>query len=639
MNWQALPYTIPLCITLIFSILIIVYIFKYKLIPGVEFLIIMALIMVLWSFGYIFEVLSKGLEQKIFWDNIQMLTGALGTACFGFALQYTRQKSRLKFKEYFLLAIEPVTIWILAVSNYTNLFRENARMYTGGPIPALIYDLNSASWFDLTYGYIMYFLFVVILIKFFIRTHSLYRKQLIIILFGVSIAALGLILFLLGLTPKFMRDPVPVTFTILNISIAFSIYRYKFLNVVPIAREVIFEKLNMGLIVLDTNKIVIDINLIAKNIINSNTKNIIGHHINEVLNNLKNIFIDLDHTKRMKSEITIEKYNKKFVYDVKILPILKKDKIHIGWIMSFEDISERKRLEKALQASEEKYRNVSEFANDGIAIVQNGSVKYVNKKLSQILKSSYEEIVDSRFEEYIVPELRSKLKENYKKRLEGKNVDSRYEAILLCKDRSTLEVEVNAAVMNYNGSLATLAYIRDITERKRAEKILEELATKDVLTHIFNRRHFFILAEKEFGESIKNNICLYAIMIDIDYFKNVNDRYGHAIGDKVLCSIANSIKNSIRKTDLCCRYGGEEFAVLLPKTCINEARVIAERIRKNIMSMYVNTEKGKISVTASLGGAGILENSEDSIDKLFDRADKCMYDAKNSGRNKVVMDK
>lgn len=637
MDFHLLPYIMPLCIALVFSILIVIHIFKYRRIPGAEFLIIMSLIMAVWSSGYIFEVLSSKIEEKIFWDNIQMLTGALGTACFGFALQYTKQRSRLTIKEYVLLSIEPVTIWILAVTDITTLFRQNPRIYMDGPIPGLTYELNSLFWVDLIYGYVMYFLFVGIMIKFLINTHSLYRKQVVTILIGVTVTAVGLIMFLLGLTPKYMRDPVPVTFTILNISIALSIYRYKFLNVVPIAKGLIFEKLNTGLIIIDNNKLVIDMNKLAKNIVKNNNKNIIGEHIGNVFPKISDKILNINDKTCVKFEIDVENQNEKVIYDVDIFPILKKERIHVGWIISFDNISKRKRLENELQASEEKYRNVSEFANDGIAIIQDGLVKYVNKKIIEMLKITYKDIINEKFEIFIIDSLRHILRENYIKRLKGEEVSPRYETVLQCKDGTTLDVEINAAIMNYNGKIATLAYIRDITERKRAERILKDLARKDPLTHIFNRRHFFTLAEKEFNKSLENKKDLYAIMIDVDYFKKVNDKYGHIIGDRVLCSVANCIESSIRKTDICCRYGGEEFAILLTETDFEKAKEVAEKVRKTIMKTVINTEKGDVSVTVSLGGVGTSNEIVESVDKLFNRADELLYEAKETGRNRAML--
>ncbi|MCY6484123.1 diguanylate cyclase [Clostridium aestuarii] len=635
MNWNALSYTIPLWITLIFSIIISVYIFKRRIVPGATALFVMSLIMGLWSLGYIFELLSPNLSEKIFWDNIQMLGGALGSSCFAFALQYTKQELYLKRKIWILLVIEPVIMWSLAVLNLTGLFRDNAYLYTEGTLTVLIYDVGIASWIDFIYGYVMYILFIILLIKFFISSHTLFRKQLATIISGLTITAGGYILFFLDLTPKYMRDPTPFTFTILNLCIFFSIYRYRLLNIVPIAREILFEKINAGILVLDISNKIVDINILAQNIFNVKINKAIGQPIDNIFYDFKGILKELDELKQKKLEICQRKNDEECIYEVEILPLFNKKNIYNGWLIVINDITKNRKLERALQASEEKYRNVSELANDGIAIVQDGYAKYVNKKILDMINYSYQEIVNNPFYKFIVQEFRENVKENYKARLSGDSVGNRYESALLCKNGEKLYVEVNAAVMNYDGRPAILAYIRDITERKQAEKDLKDLAEKDPLTHILNRRQFFMLAQKKFEQCTKYKYSMCAIMIDIDHFKKVNDNYGHAIGDKVLCSVANAIVDSLKDSGVACRYGGEEFAVFLTETDIYKAKLIAETIRKDIMNSSVNTHKGEILVTVSLGVSKILNFDKDSVDKLFDRADQALYIAKQAGRNRV----
>lgn len=641
MNWNVLPYTMPLWITMFFSIVISVYIFKRRIIPGASALFVMCLIIVVWSLGYIFELFSSTLNEKIFWDNVQMLRGALGSSCFAFALQYTKQEKYIKRKLWLLLSIEPLIIWNLAVFNLTNLFRNNEYIYMKGPFPALSYNVGIASWIDFTYGCVMYILFIILVTRFFINSQKLFRKQIMSIIIGVTITVISNILVFLDLTPKYIKDPTPITFTILNLCIFFSIYRYRFLNIVPIARETFFEKINIGLIVLDTNRLIVDMNICAQKIFDISIEKSVGKAASDVLCDFKEKIKNLNNLKKTKIEIYKKQCNKDYIYEVKFIPLFNKKGAYNGWLISVDDITKNRKLEIALRASEEKYRNVSELANDGIAIIQGGYAKYVNKKVIDMIGYSYFEITNNPFYKFISKEFRQKTKENYKSRLDGKSVNNRYESALLCKNGDSLYVEINAAVMDYNDSPAILAYIRDITERKEAERNLKDLARRDPLTHIFNRRHFFILAQREFEICVEKKCPMCAIMIDIDYFKKVNDNYGHAIGDKVLCSVANNIVDVLGKLGVACRYGGEEFALFLTKTEIKEARFVGEKIRKHIMNNKVITEKGEISVTVSLGVSNILNNDFDNVDKLFDRADQALYLAKQEGRNKtkVYIDK
>ena len=165
-------------------------------------------------------------------------------------------------------------------------------------------------------------------------------------------------------------------------------------------------------------------------------------------------------------------------------------------------------------------------------------------------------------------------------------------------------------------------------------------ATLDALTGLNNRRQFEIRLKQEVANSNRNNVPLCCIMADVDYFKKVNDTYGHSAGDCVLKTIAEVIKREIREYDIACRYGGEEFFIILPQTKIKEAELVAQRLRSVIEETKIDitqaSEKQRyINVTASLGVCGYENNTEEEI--FVQKADKALYKAKETGRNRVVV--
>lgn len=170
----------------------------------------------------------------------------------------------------------------------------------------------------------------------------------------------------------------------------------------------------------------------------------------------------------------------------------------------------------------------------------------------------------------------------------------------------------------------------------RDNQKLKEMATTDALTGALNRRSFFELAEQELKKSQRYNLPLSAIMIDLDHFKSVNDTYGHQAGDVVLQSAARLIQENIREIDIFGRYGGEEFAVLMPNTPMPEVKDMAERICQMIAAHPVQVDEASIPVTASLGAAGVDDTTGLEITTLLDRADQALYQAKEGGRNRVV---
>ena len=166
-------------------------------------------------------------------------------------------------------------------------------------------------------------------------------------------------------------------------------------------------------------------------------------------------------------------------------------------------------------------------------------------------------------------------------------------------------------------------------------------ATLDALTGLNNRRQFEIRLKQEVSNSKRNNIPLCCMMIDVDYFKKVNDTYGHAAGDCVLKQVSEVIKNEIREYDIACRYGGEEFFIILPQTKLAEATSVAQRLRKVIEESKMDIKEAEINgisyikVTASIG---VCEyNNTMSANAFSQKADKALYEAKTTGRNRVIV--
>lgn len=171
-------------------------------------------------------------------------------------------------------------------------------------------------------------------------------------------------------------------------------------------------------------------------------------------------------------------------------------------------------------------------------------------------------------------------------------------------------------------------------ELQEANQLLEELASIDPLTGASNRRHFLEQAKAEISRARRQGLPLSLIMLDIDFFKSINDRYGHEIGDHVLVALAAAIHASLRGGDIFARMGGEEFIVMLPGQGLQEAMQMAERLRLLIAQNEVPGCPARITVSAGLAG---LENASEDIVDLLRRADQGLYRAKNQGRNQVCL--
>ena len=173
-----------------------------------------------------------------------------------------------------------------------------------------------------------------------------------------------------------------------------------------------------------------------------------------------------------------------------------------------------------------------------------------------------------------------------------------------------------------------------------ANSRLRELVSRDGLTGLYNHRHFQEMLRKEIGEASRYGRPLALILFDVDFFKKVNDGYGHPAGDAVLKRIARYVAETVRSSDLAARYGGEEFAIILPETDARDGVVLAERIRRGIetLKIDVGNQQPPLRVTVSLGLSGLRRgNSEHAQSEMIETADKALYAAKSAGRNRLVV--
>ena len=189
----------------------------------------------------------------------------------------------------------------------------------------------------------------------------------------------------------------------------------------------------------------------------------------------------------------------------------------------------------------------------------------------------------------------------------------------------------------YNEVDGIITICVEITDRKIFENELRRLATVDPLTGCFNRRRYLELANMEFVRAERYNLSLCVMMLDIDHFKSINDTFGHAVGDEALIKLAKVVKGMIRDTDIFGRFGGEEFALLLPNTSLKDGHNIAERVRDTIGEIKLTSNDEVITFTVSIGLTHYLVKMDDTISKALQRADEALYVAKKSGRNKVVL--
>jgi len=197
------------------------------------------------------------------------------------------------------------------------------------------------------------------------------------------------------------------------------------------------------------------------------------------------------------------------------------------------------------------------------------------------------------------------------------------------------------AITWIDGRTVRMEIATDITTLKNSEQKLlaakalaEEHASKDELTNLYNRRAFFEQGKQLFKQARRYPQHISVMMIDIDHFKSINDNHGHTVGDNVLKAIGGLLQNTVREADILARIGGEEFAVILPQTGVEEASNLAERIRQRIEAVDIQHDTLQIKITASFGIAACMAEGDD-LDRMLTKADDALYIAKKKGRNQV----
>ena len=284
-----------------------------------------------------------------------------------------------------------------------------------------------------------------------------------------------------------------------------------------------------------------------------------------------------------------------------------------------------------LELSERRFRQLADAAFEAIIIHTGKKILDCNEAATFLYRLSKEQLVGSA----IFSRVHSSFHDTATEWLRGPTTKA-IEVSHVRGDGTSVPVEVRSRSIEHEGEEALVTAVRDITAHKAMQEKLERIANSDALTGVGNRRFFLDAGKREFFRAIRYNEPLSLMMLDVDFFKKVNDTYGHDVGDIALCALANICTDTLRTSDIFARFGGEEFAAVLPASDIEGGRALAERLRKKIEAMTTDSPEGLIRFTVSIG-ITVLQEGDDGIESMLNRADKGLYAAKENGRNRVVV--
>ena len=296
--------------------------------------------------------------------------------------------------------------------------------------------------------------------------------------------------------------------------------------------------------------------------------------------------------------------------------------------------NEKKLSTERLKQLSENIQNIIKSSPFPIVIskLKNDEIVFANQNALKLFAMDGAELSRYHFKDFFVDADNRKL---LLERLEHNNQIQDFEILVKTMLGSTpFWLTVSANVIEYKGDMVLYTAFQDITSRKEYEKILQNQADRDPLTSIYNRRYFEKIVPQKIKKAHQAKQGFAVLMIDADHFKNINDKYGHKVGDKVLMELASVVERSVRPDDVVARYGGEEFIVFLNNVTPPIAVSVAERLKEAIANAVVYSEEGMpVMWTVSIGvvASGISDNAE----IMIKMADDAMYLAKHKGRNRV----
>jgi len=520
-------------IALIVDLFIALIAWRKRRFPGGLTLFFLMLAVSVWSLFVILELYADTLPSKILCSQFAYIGSLSCPVLFLLlALAYTGEIERLHRRHIPLLFIIPFITLIFAFTNqYHGLIWTSFTPYPGNE-RIIQYGHGPVFWIGVIgYSYLCLVIGALVIAQTIMRRKYTYRWQAISILAATILPWLGNLMYITKINPFPGIDVGPIAFSLVGIIIAISILRFRFLDIAPIARDILFEKMVDNLIVLDPNNRVIDINPSALQLVDTTYQKCIGMSAADLLNTQFTQLLEPELLTTSQTEIRWGESQDK-ILDLTLIPIMDKDNVITGRVLVAKDITKQQFIASQLQQA--------------------------NTTLQQQLD------------------------------------------------------KIN----------------------KLQETLLEQ-TIRDPLTGLYNRRFLDDILTLQIGQAQRDNTSISLVLLDVDNFKIFNDVYGHSAGDAILKKLAEILKTKTRQGDFACRFGGEEFLVVMPGATLSAGLMRAEEWRREFEGNPIIYEGETLSSTFSAGVATYPFHAI-TIDGLIKIADKGLYLAKNAGRNRVA---
>ena len=477
MSYQFTSNMLPLVIATLISGALSLYTWRYRRTPGVTSFSLMMLILFQWSAAYILELAATELSSKIFWIKF-MFAGVVATpvAWLVFALEYTGRKAWTTRLRLLLLSILPlITMGIILTNDIHQLFWTSASLAHEGGF--LLLNTGNGPWFwvHAAYTYALIMIGLVLVVRALLRWPAQYRGQMVWILLATLTPLIANAITIFKILP-ILIDLTPFAFTVTGVGMAYALFRHRLLDIAPLARDLVIDGMKDGMIVLDANRRIVDINPAAQKIIGlSGEQQPIGKSMAEVLNKWPHLIERYRNIFEAEDEISLEDGEKHYWYELNLSTLRDENKLVIGQLITIRDITQRKLTENLLQESEARFRQIVENASDMIyRFDTNGYLTYANPSALRIMGFEKEEDVLGRhFLDLTVPEVRQRLKRIYFHQFASKTKNTYHEFPGLASDGREVWFGQNVQLIFEGDQVVGFqALARDITAIKQAYEAL-----------------------------------------------------------------------------------------------------------------------------------------------------------------------
>jgi diguanylate cyclase (GGDEF)-like protein/PAS domain S-box-containing protein len=525
------PYSVVLAISALIT-LAVFFIARRRTAPGSLALSGMLLGMFIWGFSYALSWAFIPLEYKFFWLRVMFIGVVIVPGLFLiFTLRITHRDHLLTFRNYILLFIEPFIITLIVWFAPNLMFESIELVYKDGLVFLQIVR-GAAFWVSTAYSYAVILLSFYLLVSSYRHANAVFKRQYLLILIGSIIPfALSFLTQIFSTTFSDL-DMSAIAFGMCGVVYAYAFIRYQLMDLVPIARSRLIENMSDGVLVLDSQGRIVDVNPAMKNFLDADPTSFLGRNVSEALNIWTESTEHLFHGLETRTELRLPNKTSRYL-DLRVTPLYNTDQRLSGRLIIFRDITDRKEVEKDLR--------------------------------------------------YAMDRMQTQL------------------------------IEIGLL-----------------------QSQLREQAIRDALTNLFNRRYLEETLERELARAAREVYPLCIVMLDIDHFKNVNDTYGHEAGDLVLKTLAETVMRQSRQGDFVCRFGGEEFILVMPNISIGVAKERAQSLHKSISSLYIPFGRFNLNITVSMGISCFPVHGENKED-LLRAADRALYAAKRAGRNQLAV--